>query len=39
MEVSGKLHALAALTMGKEPPVPIKQEVGWDPEPVWARWK
>jgi len=33
--VSGKLHALAALTP-KEPLVPIGQEAGWVPEPVWS---
>jgi hypothetical protein len=22
--------------LGKGPPVPIVQEAGWDPEPVWA---
>jgi hypothetical protein len=30
MEVSGQLYASAAL-----PPVPIEQESGWIPEPVW----
>jgi hypothetical protein len=29
MEVSGKLHALAALPPGKEPPVLIRYEAGW----------
>jgi hypothetical protein len=29
LEVSGQLHAPAALPPGKEPPVPIGQEVGW----------
>jgi hypothetical protein len=38
MEVSGQLHALAALTPGKEPLVPTGQEVGWATEPVWTRW-
>jgi len=23
-------------TYGKEPPVPIAQEAGWGPEPVWT---
>ena len=32
--VSGHDHASAAFTPGKEP-VPIVQEVGWAPEPVW----
>jgi hypothetical protein len=26
-----------ALPPGKEPPVPIGQEAGWAPEPVWAQ--
>jgi hypothetical protein len=26
-----------ALPPGKEPPVPIVQEAGWAPEPVWTR--
>jgi hypothetical protein len=26
-----------ALPPGKEPPVPIVQEVGWAPEPVWTQ--
>jgi hypothetical protein len=35
MELIGQLHAPAALPPGKEPPVPIGQEVEWAPEPVW----
>jgi hypothetical protein len=27
-----------ALPPGKGPPVPIIQEAGWSPEPVWTRW-
>jgi hypothetical protein len=38
MQVSG-LHAPAALPPGKEPPVPIRWEVGWTPEPVWTTWR
>jgi hypothetical protein len=34
MEVSGQLNPL-----GKEPPVPIGYEAGWDPEPVWTTWR
>jgi hypothetical protein len=35
--VSGQRHAPAALLPpGKGPPVPIVQEAGWAPEPVWA---
>jgi hypothetical protein len=37
MDVSGQLHASAALTPGKEPPVPL-DEAGWVPEPVWIPW-
>jgi len=37
MEVSGQLHAPAALPLGKEPPVPIRQEAGWAQEPFWPR--
>jgi hypothetical protein len=32
--VSGQPHAPAAFTPGKDP-VPIVQEAGWAPEPVW----
>jgi hypothetical protein len=32
MEVSGQLHAPAALPPGKEPLVPIEQEARWVPE-------
>jgi hypothetical protein len=28
-----------ALPPEKEPPVPIGQEVGWTPEPVWTTWR
>jgi hypothetical protein len=27
----------SALPPGKEPPVPILQEAGWAPEPVWTK--
>jgi hypothetical protein len=33
MEMSGQRHATAALL----PPVPIVQEAGWAPEPVWTQ--
>jgi hypothetical protein len=36
MEVSGQLHAPAALPPGKEPLVSIGQEAGWAPEPFWT---
>jgi hypothetical protein len=39
MEVSGKLHATAALPLGKEPLVTIGEEAGWAPELVWMGWK
>jgi len=35
METSCQLHALATSILGKEPLVPIRQEVGWAPEPSW----
>jgi hypothetical protein len=37
-QVSGQLHAPAALPAGKEPLVPIGQEAGWTSEPFWTRW-
>jgi hypothetical protein len=38
MGVSGQHHAPAALLPpGKGPPVPIVQEAGWAPEPVWTQ--
>jgi hypothetical protein len=38
MGVSGQRHASAALLPpGKGPPVPIVQEAGWAPEPVWTQ--
>jgi len=33
MEVSGQLHAMAALSPEKEPLVLIGEEAGWAPEP------
>jgi hypothetical protein len=40
MEVSGQLHAPASLPPGKyPPPVPIEQEAGWAPEPIWTLWR
>jgi hypothetical protein len=36
--VSGQRHAPAALYFqGKGPPVPIGQEAGWAPDPVWTQ--
>jgi hypothetical protein len=38
MGVSGQRHAPAALLPpGKGPPVPMVQEAGWAPEPVWTQ--
>jgi hypothetical protein len=38
MGVSGQRHAPAALLPpAKGPPVPIVQEAGWVPEPVWTQ--
>jgi hypothetical protein len=38
MGVSGQRHAPAALyPRGKDPPVPIVQEAGWAPQPVWTQ--
>jgi hypothetical protein len=38
MGVSGQRHAPAALyPPGKGPQVPIVQEAGWAPEPVWTQ--
>jgi hypothetical protein len=38
MGVSGQRHAPAALLPpGKGSPVPIGQEAGWAPEPVWTQ--
>jgi hypothetical protein len=38
MGVSGQHHAPAAFyRRGKKPPVPIVQEAGWAPEPVWTQ--
>jgi hypothetical protein len=34
MDVTGQLHAQAALLAGKQFPVPPELEAGWDPEPV-----
>jgi hypothetical protein len=36
MEVNGQFHASAALTLGKEPSVPIGCETEWTQEAVWT---
>jgi len=38
VEVSGWLHALAALPPGKESLVSIRQEAGWAPELTWMQY-
>jgi hypothetical protein len=38
MEVSGQLHAPAALPPGKEPLIPTRWKAGWASEPLWTRW-
>jgi hypothetical protein len=38
-EVSGELHALAGLPLGKVPPVPIEYKGGWAPELLWMFWR
>jgi hypothetical protein len=30
---------VVALPPGKESPVPIAEEAGWAPEPVWKLWR
>jgi hypothetical protein len=38
MGVSGQHYATAALyPRGQNPQVPIEQEAGWAPEPVWTQ--
>jgi hypothetical protein len=37
MGVSGQRHAPAVLYPREKTPVPIVQEAGWDPEPVWTQ--
>jgi len=37
--VSVQIHAPAALFPAIEPLIPIGQEAGWAPEPVWKRWQ
>jgi hypothetical protein len=38
MGVGGQRHVPAAFhPRGKEPSVPIVQEAGWAPEPVWTQ--
>jgi hypothetical protein len=32
-------HDPAALPLGKEPPVPIGWEVGWNAEMAWKTWR
>lgn len=37
--VNGHLHAVAALSPRKEPPVRTWYEAGWAPELVWMTWR
>jgi hypothetical protein len=37
MGVSGQRHARPRFTPGERTPVPIVQEAGWAPEPVWTQ--
>jgi hypothetical protein len=37
--VSGQVHSPAALSPGKQPPLPIWQEAGWAVESAWTLWK
>jgi hypothetical protein len=42
MEVSAELHAPASFITGESTPppvVPIVQEAGWAPKPVWTQWR
>jgi hypothetical protein len=39
MEVSAELHAPAALSPGKETPVPISKRMGGVSESVWVVWR
>jgi len=38
MEVSGQLHAPAALLPEESPLIPIGYEAGWASEMVWTQW-
>jgi hypothetical protein len=37
MGISGQRHTRPRFAPGKGPPVPIGQEAGWAPEPVWTQ--
>jgi hypothetical protein len=39
MEVSGQLHASAALPPGIEPPVPFGYDAEWASVLVWTLWR
>jgi hypothetical protein len=39
MEVSGRLHALAALPRREVAALPLEEEAGWTPEPIWTMWR
>ena len=38
MMMGDQLHALAVLSLMKEPIVPIEEEPGWALEPLWVLW-
>jgi hypothetical protein len=38
-EVTVLLYVPAALPLGKEPTLPIWEQTGWAPEPVWTTWR
>jgi hypothetical protein len=38
LEAFDQLFALPALPPGNDPPIAIRYEAGWAPEPVWTRW-
>jgi hypothetical protein len=39
MELSGQLHAPAALSLVRKFPLLSGQDAGWAPEAVWVSWK
>jgi len=39
MEVNNQLHAPVTLLPEKATPVPIEEDPGWAPEPVWMLWR
>jgi len=35
----GSLRTQPLYTWGEKHPLPVEQEDGWSPEPVWTRWR